>query len=138
MAAELLSDLLQITHRTDLSLLVCRWTYQPDAEVLPAAYEKLTEAALASGCLLWLQDIRRRTFNDPHITQWLLTEYFPQMTSRLGGRLVIAYLAGPSLMDTILASPGFLPASSYSDKSFGLSFFSDEGEAIQWLTQQKR
>jgi len=58
--------LLQLTPRPDLGILVGRWGYQPDPAQLPAAYEALTETVLRAPCRFWLQDIRSRTFNDPH------------------------------------------------------------------------
>ena len=92
------APLLTTTYRPDLGVLVSRWGFQPDPGLLPATYEQLTTDALASGCRCWLQDIRRRTLNDPAITRWLVMDYFPQMARRLGGWLHVAYLVGPALM----------------------------------------
>ena len=130
------SDLLDITYRHDLAVLIGRWGYQPEAAALPTEYERLAEAALAYNAQCWLQDIRRRTLNDPQITQWLLTEYFPGMARRLGGRLRVAYLVSPTLHQLILAQPGFLPAEAYTDRPFTVSFFGEEGAAIAWLQAQ--
>ncbi|GAB3826421.1 hypothetical protein [Hymenobacter jeollabukensis] len=131
--------LLHTAYRADLDLLVSRWSYQPDPALLPPAYEELTAQAQACGCRFWLQDIRRRTLNDPAITRWLLTEYFPQMARRLGGRLAVAYLTGPALLEALLNGPGYLPPSAYEQQPFVVAFFGDEGEAIRWLqTEQRR
>jgi hypothetical protein len=137
MASEKLADLLQTTYRPDLNLLVGRWGYQPAPELLPRAYEHLTQTVLATGCRYWLQDIRRRTFNDPGITRWLLTEYFPQMAAKLGGRLHVAYLTGPTLLEAIVNGPGYLLPSAYQTKPFVVAFFSNEGDAMQWLAQEQ-
>lgn len=129
--------LLSLTHRADLDILVGRWSYQPDATQLPAAYAHLTREALACGCRLWLQDIRSRTLNDPQTTQWLLTEYFPQMARQLGGRLIVAYLSSPTLMEMIVSGPGYKQASAYTSEPYILEFFGTEGEALAWLEQER-
>ena len=126
-------DLLQLTYRPDLEVLIGRWGYQPEPAALAAEYERLAAAAQAHGARYWLQDIRRRSLNDPHITQWLLTEYFPDMAYRLGGRLRVAYLVSPALHAVILAQPGFVPVESYAGRPFAVAFFGDEGGAIDWL-----
>lgn len=129
--------LLDLALRPDLNILVGRWGYQPEPSALAAAYEHLTTAAQDNDCRFWLQDIRRRTLNDPATTQWLLTEYFPGMAQRLGGRLYVAYLVGPALHHHILAEPGFQPATAYADRPFTIDFFGDEGLATQWLAAQQ-
>ncbi|GAA3938823.1 hypothetical protein [Hymenobacter algoricola] len=131
------SELLHLTHRTDLGIFVGRWGYQPTAAALPAVYQELKQQALAAGCPFWLQDIRRRSFNDPEVTQWLLTEFFPEMGHLLGGRLSVAYLVGPTLMEAILAGPGFVGPAAYDGQPFVIAFFGDEGDAISWLNQQQ-
>ncbi len=130
-------DLLQTAYRPDLGIFVGRWGYQPPAELLPLAYEQLTADSSSSGCRFWLQDIRRRTLNDPNITRWLLTEYFPQRARELGGRLYVAYLTSPALMNTIMQGPSFLPPSAYINEPFVVAFFSEEGQSIQWLREQQ-
>lgn len=125
-------------YRADLDILVSRWTMQPPVERLPPVYDFLAEQALAAGCRFWLQDIRRRDFNDPATTRWLLSEYFPQMAERLGGRLHVAYLATPSLRQQIVEAVGFRPSSAYVAQPFVLDFTSDEGEAMAWLQQERR
>ncbi|WP_310394679.1 hypothetical protein [Hymenobacter sp.] len=138
MNSEVTLPLLQLTPRPDLGVLVGRWGYQPDPAELPAAYEALTAAVARDHCRFWLQDIRRRSLNDPHITKWLLSDYFPGMARQLGGRLCVAYLVSPALHKTITDDPGFLPLAAYEDRPFALGFFGDEGAAIQWLQAQQR
>ena len=129
--------LLQLTPRPDLGILVGRWGYQPHPSQLPAAYEELAVVGLRDKCRFWLQDIRRRTLNDPHTTHWLLTDYFPEMAARLGERLYVAYLVSPDLHQLIITGPEFAPVASYINKPFAVAFFGDEGEAIGWLTKQQ-
>ena len=130
-------ELLQLTYRPDLNLLVGRWGFQPDdMALLPLVYEQLAATALNHGSRRWLQDIRRRTLNDPATTRWLTTDYFPSLARQLGGRLSVAYLASPTLLSIILNTPGFLLPEAYTDQPFSLAFFSDEGQAVRWLYQQ--
>ncbi|UYZ62319.1 nucleoside/nucleotide kinase family protein [Hymenobacter weizhouensis] len=136
--SDTLSDRLQLTYRPDLDILVGRWTRQPEVSMLPAIYDHLTQTALNCGAHFWLQDIRRRTFNDPTTTDWLLTTYFPEVSRRLGGRLHVAYLVGPGLMHHLLSGPWFLPPEAYHDKPFNVAFFGDEGEAVAWLHRQRQ
>lgn len=130
--------LLHLTPRPDLGILIGRWGYQPDPVELPAAYDLLTDTVLRANCRYWLQDIRRRTLNDPRVTQWLLTEYFPDMARRLGGRLCVAYLISPTLHRLIVQAPGFVPLSAYDNQPFAVGFFGDEGAAIHWLQTQQQ
>lgn len=129
--------LLDLLPRPDLGILIGRWGYQPDPAELPAAYDALTETMRRTPCCFWLQDIRRRRLNDPATTQWLLTDYFPDMARRLGGRLCVAYLVGPALHRTIVEAPGFVALSAYDGQPFAVGFFGDEGAAIEWLQAQQ-
>ncbi|UOQ66169.1 hypothetical protein [Hymenobacter volaticus] len=129
--------LLSITHRSDLGILVGRWSYQPEPAQLPDAYSLLTQEALACGCRLWLQDIRSRTLNDPQTTQWLLCDYFPQMAQQLRGRLAVAYLASPMLMELIVNGPGYKQPEAYVTEPYVIAFFGNEGEALAWLELER-
>ena len=133
MSDDVLPPLLQLTHRPDLNILVGRWGYQPEPHELSAVYQQVQELALKHGCRFWLQDIRRRTLNDPDTTRWLFREFFPSMARRLGGRIYVAYLVGPALQQAIVGQPGFVSAESYDGQPFVVSFFGDEGAAMQWL-----
>ena len=133
MTPEIAPPLLQLNHRPDLGILVGRWGYQPAPHELPAVYQRVQAIAEQEQSRFWLQDIRRRTLNDPETTLWLLNTFFPTMAQRLGGRLFVAYLVDPTLHQTILNQPGFVSAEGYDSKPFVVSFFGDEGAAIQWL-----
>ncbi len=129
--------LLQLTYRPDLGILLGRWGYQPEPHELPPVYQRVQDVALRERSRFWLQDIRRRTLNDPYTTEWLLNDFFPDMARRLGGRLCVAYLVGPALHQTIISQPDFVPAEAYHDKPFAISFFGDEGAAVKWLQIQQ-
>jgi hypothetical protein len=129
------AELLQLTYRADLDVLIGRWGYQPDIAALPAVYEQLAATALAHKARCWLQDIRRRSFNDPATTQWLLNQYFPSLAGQLSGQLRVAYLVSPTLHQLIMAQPGFLTPEEYLDQPFAVAFFGEEGAAIAWLQQ---
>jgi hypothetical protein len=131
------NPLLQLAYRSDLDILVGRWGYQPVPQELPAVYQQVRALAVQENSRFWLQDIRRRTLNDPQITQWLLEKFFPEMAQRLGGRLYVAYLVGPALHEAIVGRPDYVPAEAYHHKPFAISFFGDERAAIQWLQIQQ-
>jgi len=131
------TPLIEFAHRPDIDILVGRWGYQPHPAELPAVYQQMSEEALKEGARFWLQDIRRRTLNDPQTTQWLLNVYFPDMARRLNGRLFVAYLVGPALHQSIINQPGYVSAEAYDDKPYAISFFGDEGAAIRWLQIQQ-
>ncbi|GAA3971903.1 hypothetical protein [Hymenobacter antarcticus] len=137
MNMEIPAPLIDFTHRADLDILVSRWAYQPHPRELPAVYQQMTDVALHEKSRFWLQDIRRRTLNDPETTNWLLTTYFPTMARRLDGRLFVAYLVGPTLHNSIINQPDYVSAEAYDDKPFAISFFGDEGAAIRWLQIQQ-
>lgn len=137
MIPEVTPPLLQLNNRPDLGILVGRWGYQPAPHELPAVYQQVQDTALQGRSRFWLQDIRRRTLNDPETTLWLLDTFFPDMARRLGGRLFVAYLVGPTLHQAIINQPGFVSAEAYDSKPFVVSFFGDEGAAVQWLQSQQ-
>ena len=126
-------ELLQLTYRADLKILIGRWGYQATETELPAEYARLEASALAHGARHWLQDIRRRSLNYPDTSRWLLSTFFPMMAQRLGGQLRVAYLVSPALQAHIYAEPTFVPLAAYAGKSFAVGFFGDEGAAIEWL-----
>ncbi|MBF9236220.1 hypothetical protein I2I05_02315 [Hymenobacter sp. BT683] len=137
MSSDIPAPLIHFSHRADLDILVGRWGYQPDPRELPAVYQQMTDVALQAKARFWLQDIRRRTLNDPNTTLWLLDKYFPDMARQLGGRLYLAYLVGPALQEAIINRPGYISAEAYDDKPYAISFFGDEGAAIRWLQIQQ-
>ncbi|GAB3587494.1 hypothetical protein [Hymenobacter daeguensis] len=137
MNSDIPAPLIDLAYRADLDILVSRWAYQPAPPELPAVYEQMCETALRENARFWLQDIRRRTLNDPATTEWLLKQYFPDMARRLGGRLYVAYLLSPTLHESIVNRHDYVPAEAYNDKPFATSFFNDEGAAIRWLQIQQ-
>lgn len=124
------------TYRSDLGILVSRWTRQPLTVELRPVYDELADVALHHRARYWLQDIRHRVFNDPDITRWLLDFFFADMARRLKGRLHVAYLASPTLLEAIRQAPAFAPPETYDNQPFIIAFFNSEGEAHAWLTQQ--
>lgn len=138
MAASHLNDLMPTTFRSDLGVLVSRWTQQPSsAQLLRPIYDELATIALRHQAHYWLQDIRHRDLNDPEITRWLLATYFPDLAARLGQRLCVAYLANPALLGAITSAPSFVRPDAYRGSPFTIAFFSAEGDAYAWLTQEK-
>ena len=126
------------TFRTDLQVLVSRWTGQPPPAYLRGVYLELSDIALRYQARYWLQDIRHRSFNDPDTTRWLLETYFLDMAHQLRGRLHVAYLANPALLDAIVSGPNFVPADAYHGRPFTTAFFNSEGAAYDWLAQERR
>ncbi|TGE21204.1 hypothetical protein E5K00_12975 [Hymenobacter aquaticus] len=68
MSPTVAADLLTLSYHSDLNIFVGRWGYQPTLEQLPEAYALLRRQTVALGSRFWLQDIRRRVFNDPATT----------------------------------------------------------------------
>ena len=128
-------ELLQLTYRADLDVLIGRWGYQPAPDELPAQYERLEALALAHRARYWLQDIRRRSLNDPQTSRWLLDSFFPRLAQALDGQLRVAYLASPTLYNHILAEPMYVPAAAYDGRPHAVAFFGDEAQALAWLHQ---
>jgi hypothetical protein len=126
-------ELLHLSYQEESGLLVGRWGYQPARTQLATAYDHLYETALACRARRWLQDIRLRTLPDPYTTQWLFSEFYPDISQQLGGQLRVAYLVEPRLRGLIEAGPDFQPLSSYEGRPFIINFFGEEQAAIAWL-----
>ena len=60
------------------------------------------------------------------------------MARQLGGRLHVAYLANPKLLDAIVNTLDFVPADAYHGSPFTIAFFNAEGAAYEWLAQEHR
>jgi hypothetical protein len=126
-------ELLHLTYQDDLGLLVSRWGYQPSRLELAPAYDRLHDMALHCRAQRWLQDIRLRTLPDPYTTQWLFSEFYPDIAQQLAGQLRVAYLVGPQLRGLIEAGPDFQPLAAYAGRPFIVNFFGEEQAAIDWL-----
>ncbi len=129
-----LPPLLELTPRPDLGVLLSRWHYQPETPAaLRPCYQELADVAVATNCRFWLQDLRRRESPDQATKRWLLDEYYPDVTRRLGQRLFVAYLFSPALHRLIVEAPDYAPPEAYSNTPYALDFFGSEGDAIAWL-----
>lgn len=133
MTPSLAPELLELTYREDLQLLVGRWHYQPAPAELPGAYERLYDAFQRTRARHWLQDIRARTLPDPYTTQWLFADFFPDVAQQLGQQLRVAYVVKPALRGLIEAGPDFQPLSAYAGKPFVVNFFGEDADALAWL-----
>ncbi|KAA9333129.1 hypothetical protein F0P96_09110 [Hymenobacter busanensis] len=78
-------EVLQLTYRPDLDVLVSRWMRQPTAEELQAGYEELLNAAARHQCHTWLIDARRRADSNKDRTPWMVEYFFPKLAQRLPG-----------------------------------------------------
>lgn len=131
--------LLELTLRPDLDVLFGRWLYQPaTATELRPCYERLAGMALETNCRFWLQDLRRRASTDDETKRWLLADYYPDVTRRLGQRLFVAYLFTPGIHRQIVEAPDYAPPAAYDNAPYALDFFGDEGAAVQWLQAGQR
>lgn len=130
-------DYLTLTYRSDLNFLVARWMRPVSGAETREGYQLILAAAQECNCPYWLLDGRRRLPADEETTQWGLTEFFPQLSQRLGMPVFLSQLLSPSYQLLTQALPMFQAAESDPVAPYHMRRFNDETQAVSWLQQQQ-
>ncbi|QJX46661.1 hypothetical protein HMJ29_06795 [Hymenobacter taeanensis] len=132
----LVNDYLQLAHRPDLQILTVRWLRTTSSPELRSGYQRLLDFAQENNSTrFWLVDSRRRQHLDNSDVHWLVRDYYPTLRPRLGNQVFLAFLVSPAqLADT--TDDETLPPLPYTHGDYcSINQFTDEGEAVQWLTK---
>ena len=130
-------DSFQLDYRPDQHLLIGRWLRPVTLAEAQAIYEAMLAAALAHGqCRRWLLDIRRRQVADQPLIEWFGQVYSPRLAASFESPVYLAYFAMIT-HDEAAANPG-LDANIRQGSFLGAHYhyFNQEGECLDWLTQQ--
>ncbi|MGY2133093.1 hypothetical protein ACW9KT_12750 [Hymenobacter sp. HD11105] len=126
-----------ITYRPDLKILIVRWHQDADPEVLQADYHAMLAAAQEHSCSRWLIDVRRREGNNPEISAWASTVFYPLAASRLAPqRLFLAVLTSAYIYNRFREDAEQRQYVDYmlaSERPFTTNVFDEEGPATRWL-----
>lgn len=131
----LLNDSLHLMHRPDLSILTARWLRTTTSPELRSGYQRLLDFAAGCSTRFWLVDSRRRLRLDTNDVHWLVRDFYPTLKQRLGGHVFLAFLMAPAQLDDTTEDET-LPPLPYTHGDYcSINQFTDEGEAVQWLTK---
>ncbi len=135
------SDLLAISHRSDLALLTVRWLDDAAPAELRRHYDSALATAREAGVAHLLLDVRRRSAPGPAAATWVAHDWLPRMVAALAPRRVcLAYLISPLRAELLATEPRISAlAADYPagiEPGFCLETFVDEGEAVRWLQAQ--
>lgn len=126
-------EYLALSYRVDLDLLVGRWMGQPTLTELQEGYNLLLNTAAPRRCLRWLIDSRRRDPTSQLGISWVVNSFYPQLASRLEGRVLIAFLLSPTHLSMLEKDASLTPLSALNMPTYQIGRFMEEGAAIAWL-----
>jgi hypothetical protein len=131
-------DFLDLQYRSDLQVLLGRWTRAITLEESRQGYARILEAAQQVKTRFWLLDIRRRPRVDNDNVKWLVEDYYPQLPLLLNGTVYLAYLMAPELSKELAQSGLVPPDEAYIDLPFQMGKFITEQDALLWLGRHRQ
>ncbi|WP_400192948.1 hypothetical protein [Hymenobacter sp. B81] len=130
------ADFLQLAHRADLGVVTARWTRPTTSAELRAGYQEMLRFATAcNSCCRWLIDARRRVQVDARDVHWLTEVFYPTLRQHLHRRAYLAFLVAPYQLDHV-QDDTLPPLPHTHGDNCSLNQFTEEGEAVRWLTAQ--
>ncbi|WP_345227229.1 hypothetical protein [Hymenobacter koreensis] len=132
------TDVLQITYRADLQVLVARWMRQPSTDELQNGYEHLLNVAVEYKCHTWLIDAGRRADSNKDRTTWMVQHFFPRLAERLPGNVHLAFLFTPGHLRDIETDPQLPPLSFFGNRPYQVARFTEEQAAMAWLAEHRQ
>lgn len=126
-------EYLDLMYRADLNLLVGRWMRHPCVAEMQHGYNLMLNAAATYGCTRWLVDARRRDHTSPSSIPWMMDVFYPQLASRLEGRVFLAFLLAPVHMQALEADASLVSLAYFDALPYQIGRFLDERAAMSWL-----
>ncbi|UOR04609.1 hypothetical protein MUN82_16875 [Hymenobacter aerilatus] len=126
-------EYLDLTYRADLNLLVSRWMRHPSVAEMQHGYNLMLNAAATHGCVRWLIDARRRDHANQSGIPWMIEVFYPQLASRLEGRVFLAFLLAPMHLQALESDTSLLPLSYFDTLPYQIGRFLEERAAMTWL-----
>lgn len=126
--------LVDLSYRPDLHVLVVRWMGVTTDDETRLVYRHLGQVD-AHQCRYWLLDARRRPSSGQAVTRWMLEEFAPLVSVRLGGPLYFSYLISPSHLAAAEEFRQEARAPHVAGLPYRLHYASQENNAIDWLLQ---
>lgn len=128
----------QIIYRADLAVLLVRWPAEFTAAGLRAGYEEVLHVGSRYQASRWLLDLRRRPPLPLEVANWAAQDFLPRAAAVLvPHRLRVAFLIPPQRLELMRQDAALHPAIQTvfeQVRPYDSALFSDEGEAIGWLT----
>ncbi|UPL49068.1 hypothetical protein [Hymenobacter sublimis] len=126
------TDYLRLSYRSDLRLLIMRWTRAATSAEHRAGYQAALELARQHQAAHWLIDLRSRGLAEPADLQWVLEDFRAQMRSALPGvTRRLAYLTTPFHADIL--RPRLIEFAQTGQDDAQVEVFTEEMPAQQWL-----
>ncbi|TGD81318.1 hypothetical protein [Hymenobacter wooponensis] len=132
----MLPELVTITPRPDLGILVARWADDAPRQQLKEHFSALLTAAQHHNLWRWLLDVRRRDSLDPEFGQWTTHTFFPEAAQVATAPLRIAVHCSPARLTVYEASASqreYITYGTSPERPYQLQLFIEEGPAMEWL-----
>jgi len=126
-------DYLDLTYRPDLDLLVGRWMRHPTMAEMQHGYNLVLNTAATHQCVRWMIDARRRDHANQSGIPWMIETFYPQLATRLQGRVFMAFVFAPAHLQALEADTNVLPLSYFDGLPYQVGRFTDEQTALTWL-----
>lgn len=126
---------LSIAYRRDLDILFCRWKKDVELYEFTEGYTRSLNMAGELKAYYWLEDIRlHNSVPDLAIKHWFENSFVTATQTTLSKSTYMAYLLSPRQLDII--SQFYMgnqqPYIQFNNQ-LGISFFTKEQEALNWL-----
>jgi hypothetical protein len=135
------ADFLTLAYRPDARVLTARWLRAVSLAELQQGFTRIRELSQEQQAGHWLVDVRRRTELDAASSGWVASVLLPAAAVDLGPTpLSVAYLLSPARNEQLHTDDALKAtvqqAQSYI-QPYTLRTFLDEGQAMQWLSEQR-
>ena len=109
-----------------------RWLRQPINEELYASCYRLLDVAEKNGVRLWLVDARHRQHATQQAVPWIMEQFFPQLSARVGGTVHMAHLFMPVHLYEIEQDANVPQVTYFDGRPYHVERFAGERAAMSW------
>jgi hypothetical protein len=132
----MLPELVTITPRPDLGILVARWADDAPRPQLQGHLSAVLAAAQQHNLWRWLLDVRRRDSLDPEFGHWTTHIFYPEAAQLATMPLRIAVHCSPARLAVYESSNSqreYITYGTSHERPYQLQLFIEEGPAMEWL-----
>lgn len=127
-----ISGNLFLDFRSDLNILICRFTQPIPSSFLRQEYENSLEVSREYNARYWLFDLRRRGPISAEDESWILDYFFPQAENLTRTHQYFAYLVTPSHYLHIKSMISVENLANFTPLTH-IAIFDSENKALDWL-----
>ncbi|KAA9338611.1 hypothetical protein F0P96_07235 [Hymenobacter busanensis] len=134
------TDYLQLAHGPEPDILVGTWLRFVTLAELQAGYEAVRDAGVRFRAPRWLMDLQHRQLPLPtEYGHWLHDLFLPSLYAHFAEPVRMACLMSAAQFTDVWQNPVSTANAqllTHPERPFHLALFTNESEALQWLTQE--